>query len=431
MGSGTLWDDLGSTTFVTAANDAENTGSFTYNAKRRESFRKIVESPDDELDFLSSGSRSDDVEQQIPIKSKPRTKKKQPGKAIILGRTANYHPDHLLKKKLPDFKKITAAAPEQGRSSTPRSKTFKATQKALKQTKSYGMLATLHNNENERLSQLSDGSSSDNGHLGEYIHPLIHVSPQWEIQKFPGLTFSPLQADDHDSSHTDTPRGCMNGTASCRQSKPPHNKASSQSPDINCQSTPTSPHASGIQSLDSDDSSEVTPRAKHLKLKSRVRKFPTLDPLSISDSMVSQPNGGKSKVLLKGATDSAPSQTHRRTLSSLKIPLKYRKSRYPFPSPLSSPVHQPSQDSAIALRETNSRDFLNITTDDDADDESPKRRLQLRPFPMAATQLKATSHTPRRKTTFTQQVCPDNDRSNPFSSDLEMLGDDSCQRHYS
>ncbi|KAH9992776.1 hypothetical protein BJV74DRAFT_396913 [Russula compacta] len=403
MGLGTLWDDLGSTTFVTAKNDAETTRPFTYNAKRRESSRRIVESPDDELDFLSSGSRSDDVEQLIPIKSKPGTKKKQPGKAVIQGRTVDYHPDHLPKKKLPDFKKITTPVPEEGRSSTPRRKTYKATQKALKQSKSYGMLATLHNNENERLSELSDGSSSDNGPL----------------------------TDDHDSSHANTPRGCTNGTVSCRPSKLPHNKASSQSSDINNRSTPTSPHASGIQSLDSDDSSEVTPRAKHLKLKSRPRKFPTLDPLFISDSMVSQPNGGKSKVLLKGATDNVPSQTHRRTLSSMTIPRKYRKSRYPIPSPLSSPVHEPSQDSAIALRETNPRDLLDIANDDDADDESPKRRLQLRPFPMAATQSKATSHTPRRKTTFTQQACPDNDRSNPFSSDLEVLGDDSCQRHHS
>src|SRR5579863_1140262 len=101
MGSGKLCEDLGSTTFVTNKNDTTKTTPPTRNAKRRELRRKIDESSDDELDFLSSSSRSDDVEQRIPTKSKPRTKKRQSGKAVI--QDADHHPDQLAKKKLPNF----------------------------------------------------------------------------------------------------------------------------------------------------------------------------------------------------------------------------------------------------------------------------------------------------------------------------------------
>jgi hypothetical protein len=390
MSSGKLWDDLGSTTFVNTK-DGPEAKSFTDNAKRKELWRKIAESSDDELDFLSSGSRSDDV---VTTRSKPRAKKKQPGKA---GLEVVNHPNYAPKKKFPDFKKITNAGPEEGCSSTSRSKTSNTTQKASKQTKSYGILATLHDNENERLSAVSDGLSSDKDSLVDVTCSLINVSPC-----------------------SDTPRRSMKGAISYRHSKLPHNKTSSYSSETNNRSTPTSCHASRVQPLDSSDSSDATPRAKHSK--NQLRKFPILDPLSVSDSVVPELDGRKGKA---GTTNRVPSQSHRRVLSDMTTPRKDSKSRYPFPSPLSSPAHQLSQDSATALQETSFRGSL-IAAAEDADDESQKRRPHLRPFPMATCQSEATSYTPRRKISSAQLAYPDNGRNNPIPSDMEVFGDDSC-----
>jgi hypothetical protein len=66
-------------------------------------------------------------------------------------------------------------------------------------------------------------------------------------------------------------------------------------------------------------------------------------------------------------------------------------------------------------------------TDKDTDDESPKRRPQLRPFPMAANQMKKTDCTPRRKTTFIQRAYPDNGENDSLTGDLEEVLDDSRQ----
>jgi hypothetical protein len=400
MSSGKLWDDLGSTTFVTTKGGPEKAKSFTDDAKRRELSRKIAESSDDELDFLSSSSRSDNV---VPTRRKPRVKK-QLGKASIQGREVDHHPDCPPKKKFPDFKKITKAVPEEASSSTSRSKTSNTTHRAPKQTKSYGILATLHDNENERLFPLSDGLSSDKDSLVDYTHPSIHFSPH------------------------DTPRGSMKGATSYRQHKLLHNKTSSCSFETNNRPTPTSRHTSRIQSSDSSDTSEATPRAKHPK--NRIREFPTLDPLSVSDSVAPELDGGKGKAPFKGATRRVPSKSHQRVLSDTTTPRKNSsKSRYPFPSPLSSPAHQLSQDSATALREMSSQGSLNITAAEDADDESQKRRPQLRPFPMSTGQSRATSHSPRQIITCTQPAYPDNGRNNIFPSDLEVFGDDSRQQH--
>ena len=410
MGPGKLWDDLGSTTFVTIKNDAEGTMPSTRNAKRRELERKMNESSDDELDFLSSSSRSDDVEQPIPTKRKPRLKKKQPEKAVIQGREADYHPDGP-KKKLPDFKKIVNTVQE-GSSSTSRSKTSSTTQKALMQTRSYGMLATLHDNENGRLSWPSDGLSSDEDSSVDRTHSSIQVSSQREIQKFPGLRLSPLRVSSQDSPHK--PRDCTKGPNSFEQPKPLHGKTSPSSSGTNNRSTLTSCRASRIQY--SDSSSETTPRAKHPE--NRLRKFPILNPLSISDHLALEMVGG-----------SGPSPTHRSTLSDTTTPRKNCKSRYPFPSPLSSPAHQTSQNSATALRGTDRRGTLDVMTDEDADDECQERRLQPRPFPMVASQSNATHRTPRRNNACTERAWPDNGRNSTFLSDAEVFGDDPRQRH--
>ncbi|KAI0299151.1 hypothetical protein BC826DRAFT_61833 [Russula brevipes] len=185
MASGKLWDNLGSTTFVTTKGGADKTRL----SKRGEWRRRIAESSDDELDFLSSSSRSDDVEQLTAAKSKLKTKK-QLGKAVIQGQEADCRPDHPPKRKLPNFKKITNAAP--GGTSTSRGGTSNATHKAPKQTKSYGILATLHDNKNERLSGPSDGPSSDKDSFDGSTY--ASISPQQKARKFPGLTLSPLRS---------------------------------------------------------------------------------------------------------------------------------------------------------------------------------------------------------------------------------------------
>jgi hypothetical protein len=411
MGSGKLWDDLGSTAFVNT-DGPDKAKSSTDNPKRKALRKRIDESSDDELDFLSSGSRSDDV---IPTRNKPRAKKKQPGKAFAQGQEVDHHPDYPPPKmKFPDFKKITRAAPEEGSSSTPRSKTSKSKQKTSKQTKEYGILATLHDHENERLPALSDGLSSDKD--------LFHVSPQQEVQQFPGLALSPLRGGDQGTTHLDTPRSNTEYAISYRRHKRLHNKTTSYSLKTNNRSTPTSIHASRIRSSDSSDSSESTPRAKHPK--TRLRKFPTLDPLSVSDSMAPELDRGKGKAPVKGAPSRVPSQTHRRIHSDTMTPRKNSKSCYPFPSPLSSPAHQLSQDAATVFRETNSHGSRNITAAEDADDESQKR-LQLQPFPMAANQPNTG---PRRTVNCAQPTNSYDSRNNPFSSDLDVFGDDSRQR---
>jgi len=396
--SGKLWDDLGSTTFVTTENkknDPEKTRTSTRDAKRRALRKRIVESSDDELDFLSSSSRSDDVEQLVPTKSKPRAKKKHPAKVTIQGEEVDYHPDYLPKRKLPDFKKITNAAAEtpEGGSSASQSKTPNARQQSLNPTKSYGILATLHDNENKRLSAPSDGLSSDNGSLADQ---------QREVQKFPGRALSPLRSCDRDSPPADTPGGSEKTTISRRQSKSFHNK--------------TSLHSSlRIQSSDSSDSSEATPRAKPFK--NRLRKFPTLGPLSISDSLVPESDGRKGNA-------PTPAPTHHKTLSDMITPRANSKSHS---SSLSSPGHPQSQDSATALRE--SRRTLDIADNEDADDESPKGRPQLRPFPMAPSQLRETYRSPQRKITSTLLLSPGNGRNNTFVNDWDVFGDDSRQRY--
>jgi hypothetical protein len=411
MSSGKLWDDLGSTAFVNTGGP-DKAKSSTDNAKRTALRKKIDESSDDELDFLSSGSRSDNV---IPTRNKPRAKKKQPGKAFVQGQEVDHHPDYPPPKmKFPDFKKITHAAPEEGSSSTPRGKTSKTKQKTSKQTKEYGILATLHDNENKRPPALSDGLSSDKD--------LFPVSPQQGAQQFPGLALSPLRGSDQGPTHLDTPRDNTKDAISYRQHKRLHNKTSSYSLKTNNRSTPTSIHASRIRSSDSSDSSEATPCAKHPK--TRLRKFPALDPLSISDSMAPELDRGKGKAPVKGATSRVPSQTHRRIHSDTMTPRKNNKSRYPLPSPLSSPAHQLSQDTSTVFRETNSHGSRIITAAEDADDESQKR-LQLRPFPMATSQ---SNTGPRRTVNCAQPTYSHNSRHNPFSSDLDVFGDDSRQR---
>jgi len=428
MGSGKLWDDLGSTTFVTAKNDAEETGPSARNAKRREISRKTVGSSDDELDFLSSSSRSEDVEELVPTKSKPRTKKKQLGKTIIQGREMGYHPDYLPKKKLPDFKKkVTNAVQEEGSPSACRSKTPSTTKKVPKQARSYGMLAALHDNENGRLSSPSDGPSSDGDSLVDDTYMSIQGSSQQGIQTFPGLSLSPLRAGNQDSPHTDTPRDRTKGSTSYGQSKLLRSKTASHSIGTNSRSTTTSGLASRIQSSDSSDSSEATPLAKHPR--NRIRKFPTLDPLSISGQMDPGLNGGGGGAPFKDATSSIPSRIHRSTLLDTTTPKK-SKSRYPFPSPLSSSPHQPPQDSssATAFRGTHLPDTLDVMAGRDVDDERQKRSLQPRPFPMAASQTKEAHRPSSRTIACTEQTHLDSGSNNTIFNDLDEFADDSRQR---
>jgi len=414
MSLGKLWDDLGSTAFVnTGSPDKAKSSTDNATALRK----KIAESSDDELDFLSSSSRSGDV---ISIRNKPRAKKKQSGKAFVQGREVHHHPDYPPPKmKFPDFKRITHAAPEDESSSTPRSKTSKTNQKTSKQTKEYGISATLHDNKDKRLPALSDELPSDKD--------LFHVSPQRGAQQFPGLALSPLRGSDQGATHLDTPRGNTKDAVSYRQLKQLHNKTPSYSLKTNNRSTPTSIHASRIRSSDSSDSSdssEATPLAKHPK--TRLRKSSTLDPLSVSDSMAHELGRGKGKAPVKGTTGRVPSQTHRRFHSDTMTPHKKSRSRYPLPSPLSSPVCQLSQDAATVFRETNFHGSRNITAAEDADDES-KKGPQLRPFPMATRQ----PNTAPRQIDCAHPTYSHYSSDNLFPSDLDVFADDSRQRRLS
>lgn len=414
VGSGKLWDDLGSTTFVTKSDARKAEPS----EKRKVLSRRIAESSDDELDFLSSGSRSDDVEESFPSKSRRRSKRGQPGNAIVKEQELDYYPGYPPKRKLPNFKKLSNPVPGEGSSSTSRSKISDASKKALEQTKSYEILATLHNNENERFS----GQSSDEDSLGDCAHPSTRLFPRQEIQKFPGLAMSPLRGGDQESPNPGTPRSRRECTISYGTSNPLHpHKTSSRRSDTNDLSTRTSRRA-GVQSSDSSNSSEATPRAKHPG--SRLpERFPFLEPLSISDSTAQEEEEVKGH---SPATNHVSLQYRCGSVTDKTTSRKNRKFRYPVPSPLSSPVPRLSQTSSPGVRGTRSMSTLDAKTDEDADDESPKRRPQLRPFPMAANQLKKT---PRHRIPSIQQACPDNGRNDSLIGDLEAVLDDSRQRH--
>ncbi|KAI0305986.1 hypothetical protein B0F90DRAFT_951504 [Multifurca ochricompacta] len=228
IGPGKLWDNLGSTKF--SRGNVVKTNPLTTSAKRSDLFRKMIESSDDELDFLSSGSRSDDVEETHSSKSKRRAKK-QTEKLIVPGLELIYHPDYLPKRKLPDFKKITVVSEEEG-PSTSRGNISDAARKPLKQTKSYEILATLHNNENERLPKLS----SDEDSLGDPTQLSSRVSPHPKVRKFPGLALSPLRVDDPESPQPNTPQNGRKNVVSSKPFKPirPRNTSSPSSDNNDC-----------------------------------------------------------------------------------------------------------------------------------------------------------------------------------------------------
>ncbi|KAH9000210.1 RTC4-like domain-containing protein [Lactarius akahatsu] len=238
-GSGKLWDDLGSTQFVTSKSGAGETRPRT-NAKRKLIRGRSIGSSDDddedELDFLSSGSRSEDVEETSPCKGKRRAMKGQPKKAVVQGQELNYLPGYPPKRKYPNFKKL----PKEGGVSTSRNKLPDVSQEVPKQISSDGILPTL-----SRLS----GTSSDEGAFVGDTHSLNRVRPRREIQL-----------------------------------------------------------------SDSSDCSQATPRAKHSKGR-RPEKFPTLDPLSISDStthvQASHKAVAKRKVRLRGPSDRVTSLVHK------------------------------------------------------------------------------------------------------------------------
>jgi hypothetical protein len=348
VGSGKLWDDLGSTQFVTS-----KSGPVETNAKRNALRGRIIgssEEDDDELDFLSSGSRSEEFEETSPSKGKRKVTKGRLRKAIVQGQELDYHPGYPPKKKFPDFKKLS----KEGGVSTSRSKLSDVSQEVPKQTKSHGILPTI-----SRLS----GTSSDEGGFVDGAHSLNLVHPGREIQL-----------------------------------------------------------------SDSSDCSQATPRAKYSKRRI-PEKFPTLDPLSISDAtaykQASPKAVAKRKVRLKCSSDRVTSPIHSETVSDRTTPRKHSESSiFPFPSPLSSSPQHP-QSSLSTIRGTKS---LSSSDDEDADNRTPKQRPPLRPFPMmAATWLKNSTHSPRLRISSAQQTHPD-DGGNTIAGDLEEFGDDSCQR---
>ena len=303
VGSGKLWDDLGSTQFVTSRNGAVETGSL---AKRNTSRGRIIGSSDDddedELDFLSSGSRSEDVEEPSLRKGKGRITKGRIRKAAVQEQEPGYHPGFPPKRKLPDFKK--KSKPEEGGVSTSRSKLSDVLQEVSERTKSH-------------------------------------------------------------KTH------------------------------------PTLPRLSGTSS-ESSDFNQATPRAKHSK--SRIpEKFPTLDPLSISDStthkQASRKAVAKAKARPKASSDRVTSLVRGDTVSNTTTPRKHSESSlFPIPSPLSSPAHQHPQSSPSSGRGTKSLDTSDDEADEDAFNRTPKQRPPLRPFPMmAASRLETCIRTPRQK----------------------------------
>ncbi|KAI0272718.1 hypothetical protein BC834DRAFT_360657 [Gloeopeniophorella convolvens] len=185
---GVLWDDLGATNFVTSGAGPSKSKSTDHNAKRKALVDKMRQSSDDELDFLSSGSLSEDAD--VAASKKERKSKKQHSEKVIVdGQELTYHPNFFPQRKLPDFKKKkdSTAAEEQSSSAS-------RTPKPSKIAKQYSVLAALHNNENTILS----ASSSDAGHVED-------VFPQSgrKIRNFPGLTLSPLRADKQEKSRPD------------------------------------------------------------------------------------------------------------------------------------------------------------------------------------------------------------------------------------
>lgn len=322
VGSGKLWDDLGSTQFVTSKSGAVGTGP---HAKRNVLRGRIIGSSDDdddELDFLSSGSRSEEVEEPSLRKDKGRVTKGRPRKAAVQEQEPGYHPGYPPKRKLPDFKK--KSKPEEGGVSTSRSKLSDVSQEVPERTKSHKTLPTP-----SRLS----GTSSE-----------------------------------------------------------------------------------------SSDFNQATPRAKHSK--SRIpEKFPTLDPLSISDStthkQASRKAVAKGKARLKGSSDRVASLVHSDTVSDLTTPRKHSESSlFPIPSPLSSPAHQHPQSSQSSVRGTKSLDTSDDETDEDAVNRTPKQRPPLRPFPMAASRLETSIRTPRQSIASAQQTHLGD------GGDLEEFGED-------
>ncbi|KAI9440454.1 RTC4-like domain-containing protein [Lactarius indigo] len=352
-GSGKLWDDLGSTQFVTSKSGAGEIRP--PNAKRNVMRGRIIGSSDgdddeDELDFLSSGSRSDDVEETSPCKGKRRAMKGQPKKAVVRGQELNYLPGYPPKRKYPNFKKLS----KEGSVSMARNKLSDISQEVPKQTSSDGILPT-----HSRLS----GTSSDEGVFVGDTHSLNRVRPRREIQL-----------------------------------------------------------------SDSSDYNQATPRAKHSKGR-RPEKFPTLDPLSISDSkthvQASQKAVAKRKVRLRGPSDRVTSLVHGETVSDRTTPRKHSESSlFPIPSPLSSPVHLHPRSSLSSVRGTKSLSTSDSETDEDGDNQTPKQRPPLRPFPMMATTLKNSIRSPCLRITPTQQRHL-GDGGNTIAGDLEEFGDDS------
>jgi hypothetical protein len=328
-GSGKLWDDLGSTQFVTSRSGAVETGPLSKRNASRGRITGSSDDDDDELDFLSSGSRSEEVEEPSLRKGKGRVTKGRPRKAAVQEQEPGYHPGYPTKRKLPDFKK--KSKPEEGGVSTSRSKLPDISQEVPERAKSHRTLPT-----HSRLS----GTSSE-----------------------------------------------------------------------------------------SSDFNQATPRAKHSK--GRVpEKFPTLDPLSISDStthkQASRKPVAKGKARLKGSLDRVTSIVHIDTVSDETTPRKHSESSlFPIPSPLSSPAHQHPQSSQSSVRGTKSLDTSDDETDEGAVNRTPKQRPPLRPFPMmAASQLETYIRTPRQRIASAQ-----GDGGNANTGDLEEFEeDDSRQR---
>jgi hypothetical protein len=163
VGSGRLWDDLGSTQFVETRPHAER------NALRG----RIIGSSDDdedELDFLSSGSRSEDVEETSPPRKDKRSAMKgRPRKAVVQEQEPGYRPGYAPKRKLPDFKKVTK--PKEAGASTSRNK---LSQELPERTKSHQTLS--------RLSRVSSDSSDCNQATPRAKHSKGRVP-----EKFPTL----------------------------------------------------------------------------------------------------------------------------------------------------------------------------------------------------------------------------------------------------
>ena len=165
VGSGKLWDDLGSTQFVETRPHAGR------NALRGRSIGSS-EDDDDELDFLSSGSRSEDVEETSPRKDKRSVMKGRPRKAVVQEQEPGYRPGYAPKRKLPDFKKVTK--PKEAGVSTSRNKLSDVSHEVSERTKSHQSLS--------RLSRVSSDSSDCSQETPRPKHSKARVP-----EKFPTL----------------------------------------------------------------------------------------------------------------------------------------------------------------------------------------------------------------------------------------------------